>query len=329
MFMGWAALRAALTPGLIPASEPGVVLAAALKALFNLLPILLLIGFLVGSLYLGFASITEAGTTGVLGALLVSVGQRTLTLHGLWQALLGTVRTCSMIGLIPVGALFLSKAMAQIGLPADIAVTVASWGLSPFALILVLLLFYLLLGTMLDGLAAIVMALPVTLPLAVAAGFDPVWFGIFLIITIEMARITPPIGLNLFVIQGLTGENIFRIAARGRTLLRDHDGVHAADHGVPRDRAVRAHLHARLTPLRLRARRATPLPGHSPCCRSARSCSSRPAGRTASARRWPPGRILSAPTSRTPWRPPRSRQPATPRLASCAARTARPRVRCG
>jgi tripartite ATP-independent transporter DctM subunit len=167
----------------------------------------------MGSLYFGFASITEAAAIGVLGALLVALGQRTLTLAGLWQALLGTVRTCSMIGLILVGALFLSKAMARLGLPAEIATAIQSWGLHPLVLITVLLLFYLALGCVLDGLSAIVMTLPVTLPLAVAAGFDPVWYGVFLIITIEMAQITPPVGFNLFVIQGMTGESIFRIAA--------------------------------------------------------------------------------------------------------------------
>lgn len=213
MFMGWIALRALLTPTLVPAAEPAVGVVAAVRALLHLLPILLLILFVIGSLYLGFASITEAAAMGVLGALAIGIGQRTLTPRRLWQALLGTVRTCSMIGLILVGALFLSKAMARLGLPAEIAAAVASWGLPPLGLILVLLLFYLLLGTVLDGLSAIVMTLPVTLPLAVGAGFDPLWFGIFLIVTIEMAQITPPVGFNLFVIQGLTGEGIFRIAA--------------------------------------------------------------------------------------------------------------------
>ena len=117
-----------------------------------------------------------------------------------------------MIGLIIVGALFLSKAMARLGLPADVATAIQSWDLHPWALILVLLLFYLALGCILDGLSAIVMTLPVTLPLAVAAGYDPIWFGVFLIITIEMAQITPPVGFNLFVIQSLTKEGIFRIA---------------------------------------------------------------------------------------------------------------------
>lgn len=213
MFMGWIAFRAAMDPSLVPPMEPPVPRAEALKALGQLVPILFLIVFVMGSLYFGFASITEAAAIGVLGALIVALAQRTLTWRGLWQALLGTVRTCSMIGLILVGALFLSKAMARLGLPAEIAGAIESWGLEPWMLILVLLLFYLALGCVLDGLSAIVMTLPVTLPLAVAAGFDPIWFGVFLIITIEMAQITPPVGFNLFVIQGLTKEGIFRIAA--------------------------------------------------------------------------------------------------------------------
>jgi tripartite ATP-independent transporter DctM subunit len=212
MFMGWIALRAWREPALVPPMEPPIPRAEALKSLANLSPILFLICFVMGSLYFGFASITEAAAIGVLGALIVALAQRTLSLSALWQALLGTVRTCSMIGLILVGALFLSKAMARLGLPAEIAAAIESWSLHPYVLIMVLLLFYLALGCVLDGLSAIVMTLPVTLPLAVAAGFDPIWYGVFLIITIEMAQITPPVGFNLFVIQGLTQDHLFRIA---------------------------------------------------------------------------------------------------------------------
>ncbi|WP_439550166.1 TRAP transporter large permease [Falsiroseomonas sp.] len=213
MFMGWIGFRAWQEPSLVPAQEPAIPMKEAMRALGQLLPIAFLILFVMGSLYFGFASITEAAAIGVLGSLIVALAQRTLTLAGMWGALLGTVRTCSMIGLIIVGALFLSKAMARLGLPADVANAIESWGLHPWMLIFVLLLFYLALGCILDGLSAIVMTLPVTLPLAVAAGFDPIWFGVFLIITIEMAQITPPVGFNLFVIQGLTKEGIFRIAA--------------------------------------------------------------------------------------------------------------------
>jgi len=213
LFMGYIAFRAWRDPSLVPPQEAAIPRAEALRALGQLAPIVFLILFVMGSLYFGFASITEAAAIGVLGALIVAIGQRTLSLAGMWQALLGTVRTCSMIGLILVGALFLSKAMARLGLPAEIAAAIDALGLHPWMLILVLLLFYLALGCVLDGLSAIVMTLPVTLPLAVAAGYDPLWFGIFLIITIEMAQITPPVGFNLFVIQGLTKEGIFKIAS--------------------------------------------------------------------------------------------------------------------
>ncbi|WP_137126078.1 TRAP transporter large permease [Roseomonas sp. HF4] len=212
MFMGYIGWRAWRDPSLVPQKEAPVPLRQGLAALGQLVPVVFLIAFVMGSLYFGLASITEAAAMGVLGALVVAIVQRTLTLAGLWQALLGTVRTCSMIGLILVGALFLSKAMARLGLPAEVAGAIDAWGLHPFALIGVLMLFYLVLGCVLDGLSAIVMTLPVTLPLAVGAGFDPIWFGVFLIVTIEMAQITPPVGFNLFVIQGLTQEGIFRIA---------------------------------------------------------------------------------------------------------------------
>jgi len=212
MFMGYIGWRAWRDPALVPQREAPVPLREGLAALAQLVPVVFLIAFVMGSLYFGLASITEAAAMGVLGALIVALAQRTLTLAGLWQALLGTVRTCSMIGLILVGALFLSKAMARLGLPAEVAGTIEAWGLHPYMLIFVLMLFYLVLGCVLDGLSAIVMTLPVTLPLAVGAGFDPIWFGVFLIVTIEMAQITPPVGFNLFVIQGLTQEGIFRIA---------------------------------------------------------------------------------------------------------------------
>jgi tripartite ATP-independent transporter DctM subunit len=163
-------------------------------------------------MYGGFASVTEAAAIGVLGALLLTLWERQLSLGMLRSALLGTVRTCSMIGLILVGALFLSKAMARLAIPREVAAAIDGLGLSPYALILLLTLFYLAMGCFLDGLSTIVMTLPVTLPLVIAAGFNPVWFGIFLIITIEMAQVTPPVGFNLFVIRTLTGEGIGRIA---------------------------------------------------------------------------------------------------------------------
>ena len=117
-----------------------------------------------------------------------------------------------MIALIVAGAVFLSVSMAYLGVPRMIATEIAALHLSPIGLILLLLVFYAVLGCVLDGLSAIVMTLPITLPLIIAAGFDKIWFGIFVVIVVEMAQITPPVGFNLFVIQGLTGEKIGRVA---------------------------------------------------------------------------------------------------------------------
>jgi TRAP-type C4-dicarboxylate transport system permease large subunit len=128
------------------------------------------------------------------------------------MSLLATVRTCAMIGVILVGALFLSKVVARLGIPAEAASIIQGWGLSPYALILVLMLFYLLLGTVLDGLSTIVMTLPVTLPIVVAAGFDPVWFGVFLIIAAELSQISPPVGFNLYIIQSLSNATQWQVA---------------------------------------------------------------------------------------------------------------------
>lgn len=212
MFMAYLGTVALIRPGASSAPEPSTSLTEKARALAKLLPTVLLIIFVVGSMYAGFASVTEAAAIGVLGAMILAAFERQLTVGMLKGALLGSVKTCSMIGLIITGALFMSKAMARLGIPTDVANAIEAMGFAPITLILILMAFYLLLGCFLDGLSTIVMTLPVTLPLVVAAGFDPVWFGIFLIITVEMAQITPPIGFNLFVIKGLTGEPIGRVA---------------------------------------------------------------------------------------------------------------------
>ena len=211
-YMAWIGVASGLGRTTTPAPEPRTIWRQKGRALGQLAPITLLIGFVVGSMYGGFASVTEAAAIGVLGALILTAWERELTPQMLRAAFLGTVRTCSMIGLILVGALFLAKAMARLAIPTEVAAAIDALDLSPYALILLLTLFYLAMGCFLDGLSTIVMTLPVTLPLVLAAGFDPVWFGIFLVITIEMAQVTPPVGFNLFVIRGLTGDGIGRIA---------------------------------------------------------------------------------------------------------------------
>ncbi len=211
-FMSYIGVRTVVNPELAPIGQPGSGWREKLFALRKLLPTVLLIFFVIGSMYLGFASVTEAAAIGVLGAAILAALEGQLTPSMMRASLLGTVKTCSLIGLIIAGALFLSKAMARLSIPTDVAAAIELLELTPLVLIFLLMLFYLALGCFLDGLSTIVMTLPVTLPLATAAGFDPVWFGVFLIITIEMAQITPPIGFNLFVIHNLTGHPIGRIA---------------------------------------------------------------------------------------------------------------------
>lgn len=209
----YVALRVRANPALAPSSveAPGN-WRQRFAGLRLFAPLFLLIGAVLGSMYLGFAGPSEAAVIGVLGALVIGALQKELNRKTLKAAFTSAVRTISMVGLIVAGALFLTKAMAYLGLPSAVAGFTAGLDLSPMMLILLLLFFYVLLGTFLDGLSVVVMTLPVTFPLVLAAGFDAVWFGIFLVIAVEMAQITPPVGFNLFVVQNLTGQPIARIA---------------------------------------------------------------------------------------------------------------------
>lgn len=211
-YMVYIAVWSRLRPELMPDDARRFTWAERLRGLLELTPVMLLIIFVLGSMYGGIATPTEGAAIGVLGALIVSGAQRTLTLASLGEALMASVRTTSMIGLIIAGAVFLSVAMGYLGIPRFVASAVAAMDLSPIALILLLLVIYVLLGCVLEGLSIIVMTLPITLPLVVMAGFDPIWFGVFLILVVELAQITPPVGFNLFVIQGITGEKLSYIA---------------------------------------------------------------------------------------------------------------------
>ncbi len=208
LFFGYIAVRCWLNPGLAPVDHTRYTVLESVKALGLVIPSVVLIVVVAGSLLLGYASITEAAAVGVLGAVILVAFDRQLSWDMIAKCLLGTVKTCSMIGLILAGALFLTKAMARLAIPTEIARMIEAMHLSPWMLILLLLAFYLILGMVVDGLSTIVMTLPVTLPLITNAGFDPVWFGIFLIVKIEMAQILPPLGFNLFVMNNLTGKSI-------------------------------------------------------------------------------------------------------------------------
>ncbi|WP_162653414.1 TRAP transporter large permease subunit [Lentilitoribacter sp. Alg239-R112] len=178
------------------------------KRIGDLLPVLILIGGVIGSIYSGIATATEAAALGVVGAILLSMIQRSFTIDGLLESIMGSVRTTAMIMLILMGAGFLSLAMGFTGIPRALAETIGAWELSPLMLILILTIFYIILGCFLDGLSSIVLTMAVIEPLVRAAGFDMLWFGVYLMIVVEMAQITPPIGFNLFVLQGMTGKDM-------------------------------------------------------------------------------------------------------------------------
>jgi len=214
-FMSWIMIHTTLKPSLVPAAERDLDKLSwgeRFAALRSLAPAIFLIICVLGSMYGGLATPSEAAAVGVLGAIVVTAFQGTLTLQGLREVAVGSVLTCSMIALIVLGASILGNAAAFLGIPKAIADWVASLGLSPFGLMLALIGFYLVLGCFLDGFSMIVMTLPIVLPIVKAAGFDPIWFGIFLVLVVEMAQITPPVGFNLFIIQGLTEDSLGYIA---------------------------------------------------------------------------------------------------------------------
>ncbi|MBL6946432.1 MAG: TRAP transporter large permease subunit [Rhodospirillales bacterium] len=211
-YMIYLGVRARMNPNLVGKSTEEVTWAERITALRHLGPVLFLIIAVLGSMYGGIASPTEAAAVGVFGAFFVSIIQRSLTWQNFNEAVMGAARTTSMVGLIIAGAVFLSTAMGFLGIPRFVAQEIGALNLGPFELIVVLLIFYGILGCVLEGLSSIVMTLSITLPLVTSVGYDPIWFGVFVVLVVEMAQITPPVGFNLFVIQGLTGESIGRIA---------------------------------------------------------------------------------------------------------------------
>ena len=171
-----------------------------------------LITLVIGSMYLGVATATEAAAFGVIGALVLAAGQGSLTWASFSDSLMGAVRTSAMIALILAGAAFLSLSMGFTGLPRGLADLIASLDLSRFQLLMALLVFYIVLGMFLDGISSVVLTMAVVEPMIRQAGIDIIWFGIFIVVVVEMAQITPPIGFNLFVLQGMTGHQMTFIA---------------------------------------------------------------------------------------------------------------------
>jgi C4-dicarboxylate transporter, DctM subunit len=211
LFTGYLTVWGLLHRDSVPAEEPRP-FAQRLRASRFLFPVLLLILVVLGSIYAGFATATEAAALGVVGALALAAAQGSLTRASFAESLMGAVRTSCMIALILMGASFLSLAMGFTGLPRALAAFIAGLELSPAALIVALTVFYMVLGCFLDGISCVVLTMAVIEPMVRAAGIDLLWFGIFVVVVVEMAQITPPVGFNLFVLQGMTGHQLPYIA---------------------------------------------------------------------------------------------------------------------
>jgi len=212
MFMGYVAIYSKVSSKFTPIEEPRMTFAEKVKNSRFLIPVILLILLVIGSMYLGFATATEAAAFGVLGSLTLAAGQGSLTWSTFVESLMGATRTSAMIALILAGAAFLSLSMGFTGLPRGLADFIAGMELSRFELLMVLLVFYIVLGCFLDGISSVVLTMAVVEPMIRQAGIDLIWFGIFIVVVIEMAQITPPIGFNLFVLQGMTHHEMNFIA---------------------------------------------------------------------------------------------------------------------
>ncbi|MCL6414252.1 TRAP transporter large permease subunit [Aestuariirhabdus sp. Z084] len=213
LFMGYTMFWSLLNSDQLPARErTRIPLASRIKALRQLLPIVLLIAFVLGSIYGGLTTPTEAAALGVLGALFLAMATGALSLESFQQSLLGGVKSSCMIGLILVGAHFLTISMGFLGIPRALAEWIGMLSLSPLELLIYLTVLFVILGCFLDGISVVVLTTAVVLPMVQQAGIDLLWFGIYIVLVVEMSQITPPVGFNLFVIQALTGKDILYVA---------------------------------------------------------------------------------------------------------------------
>ncbi|MBI5257983.1 MAG: TRAP transporter large permease subunit [Burkholderiales bacterium] len=212
LFSGYLVVWGLLNPQRVPPADAPMSLLQKLHESRHLIPVVLLITAVLGSIYTGLATATEAAAVGVLGSLVLSAAQGSLNWATFRESLMGGTRLYCMIALILAGASFLTLSMGYIGLPRHLAEWIATLGLTPFGLILVLTAFYAVLGCFLDGISMVVLTMGVILPTVQKAGIDLLWFGIFIVLVVEMAQITPPVGFNLFVLQGMTRREIGWIA---------------------------------------------------------------------------------------------------------------------
>ncbi|MBU1565723.1 MAG: TRAP transporter large permease subunit [Proteobacteria bacterium] len=212
IFSSYIMVRCLVTPGKAPAGAERHTWLQRLQAIPEILPVLILILLVLGSLYAGWATPTEAGAVGVIGSMVFAFMTNSMDFQVFRASLMGSIKTTAMIMLIVLGASYLSVVVGYLGITRKLTLFVTEMGLSPFMLILILSALYIILGCLVDGFSMIVMTTPIVLPMITAAGFDTVWFGIYLILMIELAQITPPVGFNLFVISSLNNDDVLVIA---------------------------------------------------------------------------------------------------------------------
>ena len=212
IFMTYVMIWSLINKKSMPTFKQDFTLMEKVRKSGKLIPVILLIVSVIGSIYTGIATATEAASLGVVGALILSYFQKSLSLRTFKESLLGATKTSCMIAFILAGATFLSLAMGFTGLPRNLALWIEGMELSPYVLIFVLMIFYIILGMFLDGISAVVLTMAIIEPMIRQAGFDMIWFGVFLVIVVEMAQITPPVGFNLFVLQGMANKDMSYIA---------------------------------------------------------------------------------------------------------------------
>lgn len=212
LFSGYIMFWAWRNPSQVPPADEEMTFRQKVYQSRNLIPVMLLIASVLGSIYSGIATATEAAAIGVLGSLIISGFQKSLNWPTFKASILGATRLYCMIALILAGAQFLTLSMGYIGLPRALAEWIGSMGLSQFWLIVVLMVFFIVLGCFLDGISMVVLTMGVLLPTVQAAGIDLIWFGIFVVFVVEMAQVTPPVGFNLFVLAGMTKRDLPYIA---------------------------------------------------------------------------------------------------------------------
>jgi tripartite ATP-independent transporter DctM subunit len=212
LYMAYVMIWSGFNRERFPEPEPHVGFVERVWASRRLIPVAVLIAGVIGSIYAGLASPTDAAAVGVALALFLAWIYGDLSVKNFLDGLTGATMTSCMIAFILAGAAFLSVSMGYAGLPRALAAWIGSFNLSPYMLIAALTAFFIILGCFLDGISIVVLTTAVILPMIEAAGIDPIWFGIYLVLVVEMSQITPPVGFNLFVLQGLTGRNILQVA---------------------------------------------------------------------------------------------------------------------